>query len=251
MSDAVAKHEGEEEVYFQYENIGQQQETYVVGMWSFLVTEVMFFGALFFIYILYRWKYQDSWYAAHEQLNWFLGGVNTAVLLFSSFMVALSVHFAQRKKKKPQLLCLFVTVLCAFAFLGIKTIEYGAKIEHHLVPNKTFSYGTGEHHPDGTFATLEKNLVSFLPENIRPGAHEQEGNPAHAKLFFGMYFTMTGLHGVHVIVGIIVISALMYLVWKGAPTITDYVPTELVGLYWHFVDLVWIFLYPLFYLIPK
>lgn len=250
MAHAAKNGEGPE-VYFQYETIDQQQESYVLGMWSFLVTEVMFFGSLFFLYVMYRWKFQDTWFYAHEQLNWFLGGVNTLVLLFSSFMVALAVHYAQKNQKKKQLMCLGVTLLCAFAFLGIKTIEYGSKIEHRLVPNKTFSYASNTHHEYGAFDKIEKSTVAWMPENIRPGGHEQKGNPQHAKLFFGLYFTMTGLHGVHVIVGIIIISALMYLIWKGAPTITDYVPTEMVGLYWHFVDLVWIFLYPLFYLIPK
>lgn len=239
-----ATHSSDEpEVYFQFEEIDQQQETYVVGMWAFLVTEVMFFGALFLIYTLYRWKFPTDFFLVHEQLNWKLGGVNTFVLLMSSFFVAMAVHFAQRNKTKLQLGFLAATLVCAFGFLVIKTFEYGAKIDHHLVPNNTFSYG--EHHSEPS------KWETMLPAVVQPDAHEQEGDPKRAKLFLSLYFTMTGLHGVHVVIGILVIGSLMWLIWRKSPLITDYIPTEMVGLYWHFVDLVWIFLYPLFYLIPK
>ncbi len=211
-------------VYIQYEDIDQQQESYIVGMWAFLVTEIMFFGALFLIYILYRWNYQTDFYLVHKQLDWVLGGVNTLNLLVSSFFMALAVHFAQKKQTKPQLAMLGLTLVCAFIFLVIKYFEYSSKISHGLFPNANFSYG------------------------MVPG---QLGDPEHARLFLSLYFAMTGLHGIHVIVGIIIISALMIFTVRKAPTITDYIPTEMVGLYWHFVDLVWIFLYPLFYLIPK
>lgn len=235
------------DVYFQFEEIDQQQETYVVGMWSFLVTEVMFFGALFMMYTLYRWKFHSDWYIAHLELDPWKGGINTMVLLFSSFMVAMAVHFAQKRKKKAQLACLGLTLLCAFGFLFIKTFEYGGKQDHKLYPNHTFVYPS-EHHEskwDSTWDNL--GLKSPLPKHHA----DKPANPQHAKLFFGLYFTMTGLHGIHVIIGILVIGTLMILVARNSPLITDYVPTEMVGLYWHFVDLVWIFLYPLFYLIPK
>ena len=245
MSHAVKEHDGPE-VYWQYEDIDQQQETYVVGMWSFLVTEVMFFGALFLIYSLYRWKYHSDFFLAHEQLNWKMGGVNTMVLLFSSFTVALAVHFAQKGRVALQQLCLFITVLCAFGFLVIKTFEYGAKIDHKLFPNHSFTWG---HHEDEAHA--EKSFWDeALPQALHVEKKPQEGNPYRAKLFYSIYFTMTGLHGAHVVIGIIAITSLMVLIKIRSPLITDYIPTELVGLYWHFVDLVWIFLYPLYYLIP-
>ncbi len=239
----VKEHEGPE-VYFQYEDIDQQQESYLLGMWSFLVTEVMFFGALFLIYTIYRWSYHDTFFHAHEQLNWKMGGLNTIILLSSSATVALAVHFAQLGKKKAQLICLGITLLCAFGFLVVKTFEYGAKLDHHLYPNHSFQYGPSAHHEESKWDTM-------LPAALQIQAPEQEGNPGHARLFFSLYFTMTGLHGVHVIIGIICFVTLMRLIIKNSPLITDYVPTEMVGLYWHFVDLVWIFLYPLFYLIPR
>lgn len=251
MSHDHAVHKGEgPEVYFQFEEIDQQQETYVVGMWSFLVTEVMFFGALFMMYTIYRWKFQSDWYVAHLQLDPWKGGINTTVLLFSSFLVAMAVHFAQKGKKKAQLWCLGLTIMCAFGFLFIKTFEYGAKHDHHLYPDYSFKYSS-EHEPS-VWDQRWDNLLGGVLKSPLPEHHaDHEANPHHAKLFYAMYFTMTGLHGIHVIVGILVIGTLMLLIARGSPLITDYVPTEMVGLYWHFVDLVWIFLYPLFYLMPK
>lgn len=217
--DDKLKHQ--DEVYEQFEDLGQQQESYVLGMWTFLVTEVMFFGVLFVTYTIYRWKYQPYFYAIHKELDWRLGGVNTTILLLSSLFVALAVHYHQKRDKKKVLLLLSGTQACAFGFLVIKFFEYKAKFDKGHVPGPGFTW-------------------------------KEEGIPAHiAQLFYSLYFGMTGLHGLHVIIGIIVFGVLMYLIWKDSPLITDYIPTELVGLYWHFVDLVWIFLYPLFYLMPK
>lgn len=226
MAHAVSHDADAPVIYEQFEDIDQQQESYVLGMWSFLVTEVMFFGALFLIYTVYRWKYQSDFYYAHEKLDWVLGGINTMVLLTSSFSMAMAVHFAQLKKVKAQLGALAFTVTCAFGFLIIKFFEYRAKfVDHYYFPGLVPGYPGWEYHG--------------------------EANADRARIFFSLYFTMTGLHGVHVVAGIIVIGALMYLIARKSPLITDHIPTEMVGLYWHFVDLVWIFLFPLFYLIPK
>lgn len=214
-------------VYEQYETIEQQQETYIVGMWAFLVTEVMMFGALFLIYTLYRWKFEGEFYHFHEELSWQWGGLNTMNLLASSFFMAKAVQAAQLNKTKVQLRFLALTIVCALIFLGIKAIEWIPKFEHHLFPNDSFIWPP--HDPHGTGA----------------------GNPEHARIFYSLYFIMTGLHGVHVLLGAIIIGVLFFMVKFKAKVITDYIPTEMVGLYWHFVDLVWIFLYPLFYLIPK
>jgi cytochrome c oxidase subunit 3 len=218
-------HDDHGALHHQFENIEQQNDSYIVGMWTFLVTEVMFFGALFFIYTLYRSMYQMDWYLAHEELDVTLGGINTVVLLISSWTVAMAVRFAQLKNRKMVILNLVVTLGCAFTFLVIKAFEYAAKFEHHLFPGPTF--GSVPSHLNGA-------------------------NSNYAQLFYGLYFGMTGLHAVHILVGILVISALTYLwVRKADSVMKDYIPTELVGLYWHFVDLVWIFLFPLMYLMPK
>ncbi len=213
-------------VHHQFEDIEQQNESYIVGMWTFMVTEVMFFGALFLVYILYRWHYQPDFYAAHKALDVGPGVVNTVLLLLSSFTMVLAVHFAQLRNKKMVVANLLATCALATGFLLIKfIIEWPAKFGHHLVPGASF----GTH-----------------PEYLH-GA-----SPRAAELFFSLYFLMTGLHAIHIIVGIIIIGALALTWIRGWKLATeDYIPTELVGLYWHFVDLVWIFLFPLFYLIPQ
>ena len=218
-------HEDHGALHHQFENIEQQNDSYIVGMWTFLVTEVMFFGALFLIYTLYRSMYQMDWYLAHEELDVKLGAFNTIVLLISSFTVAVAVRSAQRKERGLVLANIGITIGCAFIFLIVKAFEYSAKFEHHLYPGPTFG---------------------AIPEHLN-GA-----NANYAQLFYGLYFGMTGLHALHIIVGIIVLSALFNLWWRKCDSVMkDYIPTELVGLYWHFVDLVWIFLFPLMYLMPK
>lgn len=206
----------------QFNDMEQQTDSYLVGMWVFLAQEVMFFGALFVTFTLYRWNYQLDFWRAHEHLDVMMGGVNTMVLLASSFFVVMAVQGAQKHNRSQVLTWLTLTQICAFIFLIIKTFEYMSKFEAHLYPGVGFT--TDAHHVGGA-------------------------NLNHAQIFYGLYFGMTGLHAVHIIVGIIVIGALMYLWAKRAKSVTrDFVYTEMVGLYWHFVDLVWIFLFPLFYL---
>jgi len=222
-------------LHHQFEDIGQQNESYIVGMWVFLSTEVMFFGALFFIYTLYRWNYQQDFYIAHEHLNVIMGAVNTTVLLFSSFTMVMAVQSAQLKKRGHVIGYLLMTIACACVFLIIKYFEYSSKLADHLYPGAGFATDAqaafGEH-------AIEAGKVAV--------------NMNHAQLFYSLYFGMTGLHAVHIIAGILVIGALIRLWFNNAKSVTlDFVPTEMVGLYWHFVDLVWIFLFPLFYLMPK
>ena len=239
------------EVYFQYEDIDQQQETYVVGMWLFLAQEIMFFGGLFLMYTVYRSKYQADWFHYHEQLDWRLGALNTTILLVSSAFAAFAVHFSQKKNTKMEIRMLLLVILCAFGFLGVKTVEYGTKFEHSLFPNHNFVYGRhmegAEAEQPGMFESTANKMVGFIPREKKP----EEGNPEKARLFYSLYFAMTGLHGLHVAIGIGCFAALIILIKRKSSLITDYLPTEMVCLYWHFVDLVWIFLYPLFYLIPK
>lgn len=221
---ALAEHahgHGDEPLHHQFEDIHQQNEAYIIGMWTFLVTEIMMFGALFLAYMLYRWKYQSDFFIAHKELDWRIGAVNTVVLLFSSFAMAMAVHHAQKKDKKRQMQMLWVVQGCALMFLIIKVMfEWVPKWQHHHTP------------------------LNF--------AWDGAGSAEHINLFFNLYFGMTGLHGVHIAAGMIIIGALMYLTKKDAPSVKgDYIPTEMVGLYWHFVDIVWIFLFPLYYLLPQ
>lgn len=217
----------------QYEDMTQQSDTYIVGMWSFLASEVMFFGALFMVYTLYRWNYQMDFYIAHEHLDVRLGAINTTVLLFSSFTMVMAVQSAQLKRREHVMGYLLVTVLCACTFLGIKFFEYKAKFTDHLYPGVNFN-----------------DSAKVFEQHGFANGHALV-NMNHAQMFYGLYFGMTGLHGLHVLVGIGVLLALIRLWYNRARTVVhDYVSTEMVGLYWHFVDLVWIFLFPLFYLMP-
>lgn len=211
---------GGDVVFHQFEDYDQQTESYIVGMWTFLVTEIMFFGAMFLAYLLYRYKYQADFFLAHKELDVMMGGTNTVVLLLSSFTMALAVHYAQKKNRKMQLQMLGITLACAFGFLVIKSIEWAAKWEHHLTP-------------------LNYHWT------------KAEGSPEHIQMFFSLYFGMTGLHAIHVILGIVVIGILALLTARKHHLVEDYIPTEMIGLYWHFVDIVWIFLFPLFYLLPE
>lgn len=220
MSEHTAQDSDSPVVFAQYETIEQQQESYVVGMWTFLVTEIMFFGGMFLVYVLYRSQYSAVWADMSMELNYKWGGLNTVILLVSSFFVAMAVRCAQLNRTRAQLNYIGLTIACAFGFLGIKYIEYSDKIKHGLFPDWAF----------------------VAPDGIEAGP---------ARLFMSLYFAMTGLHGIHVLLGIIVFTVLILMVRAKAPCISDHIPTEMIGLYWHFVDLVWIFLYPLFYLIPK
>lgn len=220
----VEEHEHDSPLHHQFEDMEQQSEAYLVGMWSFLVTEIMFFGALFVIYTLYRWNYQEDFYLAHHHLTIWMGALNTTVLLFSSFTMVLGVHYAQLHNRIGVIRSLAVTIVCAFVFLFVKYFEYAAKFKDNLYPG-----------------------INFTPDP----AVVHGANLNHAQLFYALYFGMTGLHAVHIIVGIGILSSLTFLWWRSAKSVVlDYVPTEMVGLYWHFVDLVWIFLFPLFYLMP-
>ena len=212
-------------LHHQFEDIAQQNECYIVGMWTFLVTEVMFFGAFFLMYTVYRMYYQQDFYLAHEHLNIPLGATNTFILLLSSFFMVMAVQGAQLKNRAQVIGNLGLVQIAAFAFLTIKFFEYREKFADNLVPGVNFTQDAAMLH----------------------GA-----NLNHAQIYYGLYFGMTGLHAVHIIVGMLVIGSLGAMWLKRDRLVTeDFIPTELVGLYWHFVDLVWIFLFPLMYLLPK
>lgn len=206
----------------QFEDMAQQNESYIVGMWTFLVTEIMFFGALFLAYTIYRSKSPGVFYEiSHEHLDVWKGGINTVVLLTSSYFMALAVYNAQKQNRGKQLMWLALVILCSFGFLGIKAMEWTVKFQEHHVPGPYFHYGS-----------------AYFPD-------------FKAQMFFCLYFAMTGLHAVHVILGILVMAILFVLIHRRHQTVKYYMPVEMAGLYWHFVDIVWIFLFPLFYLIPK
>ncbi len=207
----------------------QQRDAASLGMWVFLATEVMFFGGLFCAYLVYRLKFFDDFAAASKSIDATLGATNTAVLICSSLTVVLAVWAAQTARRTLLIGMLAVTMLLGFVFLGIKAVEYKDKFEEHHVPGASFSF--------------DKVPI--------PGHPGQYANPRHAQLFFSLYFVMTGLHALHMIVGIGVFVWLLTMAWKGRFTPEWHTPVEIGGLYWHFVDIIWIYLFPLLYLIDR
>ena len=202
-----------------FTDLEQQHESATLGMWAFLVTEIMFFGGLFLGYAVYRHMFPEAFAAASGELDHILGGWNTAVLIGSSLSMVLAVHAAQQGKHKAIALWLWVTIGLGTVFLGIKAFEYAGKWEHHLVPGPHFEF------------------------HGVPGGHEQ--------IFFAFYFAMTGLHAFHMLIGIALLAWLSVRALRGHFTPEHHPWVELMGLYWHFVDLVWIFLFPLLYLIGR
>jgi cytochrome c oxidase subunit 3 len=207
----------------------QQRDASSLGMWIFLGTEVMFFGGLFCSYLIYRLKYFAAFGAASKTLSLPLGTTNTAVLICSSLTVVLAVYAAQHAKRTMLLTNLVLTLILGTVFLGIKGVEYNEKFEKHHVPGSSFQF-------------------SEVPVTGHPGEY---ADPNHAQIFFALYFIMTGLHALHMIVGIGIFLWLLTAAWKGRFTPQYNTPVEIGGLYWHFVDIIWIYLFPLLYLIDR
>lgn len=203
-----------------FDDMGQQKEAATLGMWGFLITEILFFGGLITSYIVLRGLYPNVFLYGSHHLDWKLGGLNTLVLLCSSLTMAFAVHASSEGKRDASFRYLILTILFGTVFLGIKYIEYKAKVDHHLIPGSA--------------------SFTFDPTHVDPG---------HAQIFFFMYFAMTGVHALHMIVGIGLVAWIARNVRKGTYTTEYYSPVEITGLYWHFVDIVWIFLYPLLYLV--
>ncbi|MEJ7616966.1 MAG: cytochrome c oxidase subunit 3 family protein [Pyrinomonadaceae bacterium] len=207
-----------------FDNMEQQREASALGMWVFLVTEIMFFGGLFLAYTLYRGKYPEAFEIASNHLDWRLGGFNTVVLIVSSLTMALAVWSAQvGKTARTQLLFLGLTALLGATFLGVKAYEYHEKYVDRLIPIRGFFRWGSE-----------------LPANV---------SEDKVQMFYFIYFSMTGLHALHMVIGLGLIAYIMYWAWRGRFTPEYHGPVEIFGLYWHFVDIVWIFLFPLLYLL--
>lgn len=202
-----------------FDDIPQQRDASTLGMWLFLVTEVMFFGGLFLAYVVYRLYYPEAFAAASHHLDIVLGGTNTVVLIASSLTMALAVHAAQTGRQRTLLLFLTLTLILGAAFLGIKAVEYHHKWVDHLIPGASYAF---------------------------PG-----GDAQHTQLFYSLYFAMTGMHAFHMIIGLGILTTLILQARRGKYGEAYFTPVELSGLYWHFVDIVWIFLFPLLYLIDR
>ncbi|MGN6184299.1 MAG: cytochrome c oxidase subunit 3 [Thermoanaerobaculia bacterium] len=203
-----------------FEDLGQQHEASTLGMWFFVAQEILFFGGIFAAYFVYREMYPHAWKAASHLQNWKIGAANTIVLIGSSLTMALAVWGAQGAKRKFTTLMLVLTLLLGGIFVGVKAYEYSVHIQEGLFPGQAWSF-------------------THAPADVLPGI----------QMFMTFYFTMTGLHALHMIIGAGLLLWFIKRTWRGDFGPEYYGPVEIMGLYWHFVDIVWIFLFPLLYLV--
>ena len=203
----------------QFNDLTQQHEASTLGMWVFLATEVLFFGGMFSAYALYRYWYPEAFSLGSRQLDILLGGINTGVLLGSSLTMALAVRSAQLEQHKSTGMFLLLTMALGATFLAIKAVEYVHKYHEHLIPGSHFAF-------------------------------EANSSP-EMQIFFWLYFVMTGMHAFHMLIGIAMMAILGFLNWKRRFARQYYFPVEMAGLYWHFVDIIWVFLFPLLYLVDR
>lgn len=270
----------------QFDDMKQQEESVSIGMWMFLVQEIMFFGGLFTAYLVFRSRYPMAFAAGSNHLNAFWGGLNTLVLIVSSLTMALTVYYAQKSNRSMQVIMIVLTMIFGAGFLGVKAIEYTDKFNHGLVPvtglNKKVKEDPNAHHeaakpcwevghnapvvehpnPQGEFQWTDCSLVkkaqdeNFLTSAEKIGYFSNGQIDANkfrdkVRIFYFIYFVMTGLHALHMIVGLAIMAWLLWTAYKGYYNSEYYMPVEMSGLYWHFVDIVWIFLFPLLYLLGR
>jgi len=281
----------------QFEDMGQQMESASIGMWMFLAQEIMFFGGIFMVYLVYRAKYPMAFAAASNHLDAFWGGLNTLVLIVSSLTMALAVYYAQKSNRMLQVVMIVLTMIFGTVFLGVKAIEYTDKYNHGLIPvdglnrratatenaHPSSEHGSAmtmpfevkveasseksatEHeyvNPRGAFQWTDASLVvlardgKFLTaaENIgyfSNGEVDVKKFADKVRIFFWLYFAMTGLHALHMVIGLGIMLWLLLRAWGGEFSVLYFAPVEMAGLYWHFVDIVWIFLFPLLYLLGR
>jgi cytochrome c oxidase subunit III len=201
----------------QFEDAQQQAEAAHLGMWTFIATEILFFGGLFLAYAVYRHFYFAGFVAGSRRTDLFFGTLNSIILLTSSFTMALAVQAAKENRRRTIAPFLLLTIFLGLSFLVVKGFEYHKDIVDQLVP----------------------------------GAHFNPALPSSAQIFFWLYWTMTGLHGLHICVGLGILSVMTGQARRGKFSGANHTPVELTGLYWHFVDIVWLFLYPLLYLVQR
>jgi len=293
------KHYHQPGLQHQFEDMEQQQESATIGMWMFLVQEIMFFGGLFTVYLVFRSRYPMAFAAGSNHLDAFLGGLNTLVLIVSSLTMALTVYYAQKSNRTMQVVMILLTMFFGSVFLGVKVIEYSDKYNHGLIPangwnrktpvasetsgnptekssevaqshsghitnsqheEKPYYNPTGEFqwHYGGEDLVMMAKQAGYLTEAEKIGYFDpitKEFDPDKfrdkVRIFYWIYFAMTGLHALHMIVGLIIMSWLLLKAIRGTFSAEYYSPVEISGLYWHFVDIVWIFLFPLLYLLGR
>jgi cytochrome c oxidase subunit III len=221
LPDRTPEHHHHPFLQHHFEDLGQQHEASTLGMWMFLATEILFFGGVLCAYAVYRNMYPEAWKAGSHHQNWMIGTANTAVLIGSSLTMALAVWAAQLGRRKLTVIMLVLTLILGSVFIGVKGYEYAEHIHEGLFPGKHFTF-------------VEQSNPALTPG---------------VQLYMVFYFTMTGLHALHMVIGAGLLLWMIWRAWAGHFGPEYYGPVEVMGLYWHFVDIVWIFLFPLLYLV--
>jgi cytochrome c oxidase subunit 3 len=279
----------------QFEDMKQQEESVSIGMWLFISQEIMFFGGLFTVYLVFRSRFPIAFATGSNHLDVVMGFVNTLVLIVSSLTMALTVYFAQKNNRTLQVVMIILTMLFGLTFLGVKYVEYSDKFHHGLVPVTGLNLKTkgpaaaeppaaaAESQPEHGAAAAEHVYSNPRGEfqwneghELLEKVQEEEAASGHKLLtdyervgyfsggqfdaykfqekirsFFWIYFALTGLHALHMIIGLMLMTWLLIKAWQGTFNAEYYSPVEMSGLYWHFVDIVWIFLFPLLYLLGR
>lgn len=252
----------------QFDTLEQQELSATLGMWAFLATEVMFFGGLVFAFFLYRHQYHDQFVDAASHLSIAWGAFNTLILLSSSLTMALSVRAARLKDRIWAVRYLLLTMLFGMAFLGVKAKEWTTDYHEELIPGIRWNWKgpAGAHHGSTAAETahdasatalatttagpgFSPGLVGPTEDSSYTGELPKTSDANRSKMFFVLYFFMTGLHAIHMIIGLVIVGVIAYLTWIKWLSGVGATHIEMVGLYWHFVDVVWVFLYPILYLI--
>jgi cytochrome c oxidase subunit 3 len=251
-------HEHPDFLQHHFDTPAQQFNASKLGMWVFIATEILMFGGLFCAYAIFRGLEPQVFDQAHHFLNKILGATNTIVLLFSSLTAALAVRSAQVGKRNLTSVFLIVTILCACAFLVVKYFEYSHKYHLGLLPGHCFGHpglsaAIEKGEEVGTCLRIHADTAPVMPEWVK--AVDESGNvqllSPRANMFFGLYFVMTGLHGLHVVIGMSILVWVLVKNLQGRFSPQYFTPVDLGALYWHLVDLVWIYLFPLLYLVGK
>jgi len=254
-------HEHSPHLQHHFDTPEQQFDAGKLGIWLFLATEILLFGGLFCAYAIYRANHPEIFHYAHQFLDKILGGTNTVILLCSSLTMAWAVRASQLGQRKLLIVLLSLTLLGGFGFMGIKYVEYKQKWAHGLLPGTHFApHEEGEGTPAPAAAasaplTTIPSAATGPSGTVRHETASEPGDASHGKrpsnvqIFFGIYFLMTGLHGLHVLAGMGAIAWILVRSIKGHFGPEYFTPVDFVGLYWHLVDLIWIFLFPLLYLI--
>jgi cytochrome c oxidase subunit 3 len=233
----------------QFEDRHQQKEAATLGMWTFLATEVLFFGGLFAGYTVYRHQHEFAFRQGSIDMKWYLGAINTAVLLLSSFFMALAVRAAARGSNPRIVRYLVLTIVVGTLFLCIKGIEYAVDYGERLVPGLNFTETRPTEEEMNGFTRAFARIDDWFDSHIGPPVGKATQRPHDEALFLLFYFIMTAIHATHMIIGIAVMLVLIAMARRGRFSAEWHNPVECFGLYWHFVDIVWVFLFPTLYLL--